>query len=267
MEQEARVALKKDYRSQMQNYRTSILTLFIGFFAGMEALRILTLPYWLVIVMFCAASGLLGGGILYCLARVAWYGRLGSVIFTAAPTLPSRQEHSMENTNTLLNRLGQGGVNLLKSRLTESFWDRLVMLGDPTKTSILVRVTSMAACATFIVILWPFVPVIHPISLDSAFILVASILIVVAVALFRLIGRRVAARRLFSLSWSSWTLVSVFLFVLYFFARIRNILVALDPWSDIIGDLGSVFFASGMLSFVVAVFNRSTDILWKGYTE
>ena len=139
MEQDARVALKEDYRSQMQNYRTSILTLVIGFFAGMEALRLLSLPPLLIVYLFCLASGLLGGSIFYCVARVAWYGRLGSFVLTATPQLLSRQKDKREDTNTLLYRIQQGTAKLIRERRTGSPWDRLVGIGDTERTSSLIR--------------------------------------------------------------------------------------------------------------------------------
>lgn len=62
-EQEARVALKEHYRSQEQNHRTAMLTLVIGFFTGMEVLRILDLPWLRFVFWFCVASGFLGLGV------------------------------------------------------------------------------------------------------------------------------------------------------------------------------------------------------------
>lgn len=49
----------------------------------------------------------------------------------------------MENTNTLVNRLGQGVVRLVEKRLTGFCWDRLVRLGDTKSTSTLAGVSTI----------------------------------------------------------------------------------------------------------------------------
>ena len=128
-EQEARIALLEHFTSQLQSYKTNILTLVVGFFAGVEALRIIEPPYWLLIVGICLGTGCLSGGLFYFIARAALFGRAASCCLRALPDLTGKAP------DILLRRLGDGVLGLMKAeianRKTRKAWsDRLVRLWD-----------------------------------------------------------------------------------------------------------------------------------------
>lgn len=148
--QPARIALLEHYTSQMQSYKTAVLTLFIGFFAGVEAIRLLQLPSALALYLISLGSGTLPGGIFYCLARVGWYGKLAwcSLSAVPVPVCDAPQPLPMD-ANTLLFRLSQGADRLLQAQqenrdliraqqerkdFIRARWQRLVRLGDTERT-------------------------------------------------------------------------------------------------------------------------------------
>jgi len=74
-EQDARVALLEHYTSQMQGYKVYLLTLVIGFFAGIESLRTLQLSIEYFPVFFSLGVGLLVAGTIFCSARAFFFGQ------------------------------------------------------------------------------------------------------------------------------------------------------------------------------------------------
>jgi hypothetical protein len=75
LEQDARVALLEHYTSQMQGYKVYLLTIVIGFFAGIESLRTLQLlpaPFVYVFPIFVGICLIL---IVYCLTKALWFGQ------------------------------------------------------------------------------------------------------------------------------------------------------------------------------------------------
>jgi hypothetical protein len=75
LEQDARVALLEHYTSQMQGYKVYLLTIVIGFFAGIEALRTLPLQPFHFVLLFSLGVGSLAGGIAYCIPKAFWFGQ------------------------------------------------------------------------------------------------------------------------------------------------------------------------------------------------
>jgi len=60
----------------MQGYKVYLLTLFVGFFAGVQSLRALGATQHVFLVFFSIGFAILIAASFFCMVRIFWYGRL-----------------------------------------------------------------------------------------------------------------------------------------------------------------------------------------------
>jgi hypothetical protein len=152
LEQEARTALLEHHASLMQGYKTYVLTLAVGSVALIELWHTIC-PIFYLRLLWTLGLGFIVAGVVYCIARFAYLGKLTAYSLCAAPSTDPQYAKK-----PLLFRLGKGiqaeALTYRPQGIVAEAWKRVAQFGEIKRNRIKVAFILFGIFCIVAILFW-----------------------------------------------------------------------------------------------------------------